>query len=140
MDLATWRIYRVGIERPKITKNSGSNIAGGGGGIFAPKPKIAPPSAFGSGSCEGVAVMWTRIVEFLGSGAHPKLVKTFFFGDHLNLTEKPLQSRLRLMKIWVKFVYSYIKLPKKPPPLFEILATRLNSGLILYSTQTLKFS
>ena len=47
------------------------------------------------------------------SGAHSKLdmksdrilVKIFFFfGDHLILTKKPLQSALRLMKIWVKFV------------------------------------
>ena len=40
----------------------------------------------------------------------------FFFGDHLILTEKPPESNLRLMKIWVKFVFGCIKLPKKPPP------------------------
>ena len=31
--------------------------------------------------------------------------KTFFFGDHLILAEKPPLSNTRLMKIWVKFVY-----------------------------------
>ena len=151
--------------------------------IFAPKMKTSPPKRFGSRSCEGLAVVWTRIVEFFGSGAHPKSVKTyfleitrfrpektfeflilaiktlwisvktfffcfcleitsirpeknpwisdfgrkkpfnfgedlFFFGDHLILTEKPLESNLRLIKIWVKFVFGWIKLPKKPPPPF----------------------
>ena len=48
--------------------------------IFAPKLKTAlPPTGLGSRSCEGLAVIWTRIVEFFCSGAHPKLVKTFFF-------------------------------------------------------------
>ena len=46
--------------------------------IFAPKINAAPPTGLGSGSCEGLAVIWTRILEFFGSGAHPKLVKTFF--------------------------------------------------------------
>ena len=172
--------------------------------------KIALPKRFGSRSCEGLAVVWTRIVEFLGSGAHPKSVKTyfleitwfrqknplnfgedlfccwrspafgqkktlnfwfrpenpvwisvenffffffgdhlhlaeknpwvsdfgrkqtleflisaeknlwisvktFFFGDHLILTENPPESNLRLMKIWFKFIFVCIKLPKKPP-------------------------
>ena len=123
--------------------------------IFAAKLKIAPaPSGFGSRSCERVAVIWTRIVKFLGPGAHPKLVKTFyffiyylfyFFGDHLisaiktlricdfgrkNLSNfgedlffswrslrKPPQSHLKLIKIWVKFVYGCIKLLKRPRPL-----------------------
>ena len=40
----------------------------------------------------------------------------FFFGDNQNLTKKTIQSRLKVMKIWVKFVYGCIKLPKKPPP------------------------
>ena len=118
--------------------------------IFAPKLKTAPPKGFGSQSCEGHAVIWTRIVEFFGSGAHQKSVKTFFFsfffleitcfwlekplefliltfefrwrpffsffGDHLLFTEKLSQSNSRLMKILVKFVYGWIKLPKKPPP------------------------
>ena len=47
--------------------------------IFAAKTKTAPSSAFGSRSCEVLAVIWIRIVEFFGSGAHPKSVKTFFF-------------------------------------------------------------
>ena len=106
--------------------------------IFAPKLEIVPPSGFGSGTCDGLGVIWTRIVEFFGFGAHPKLVKTlfffffrrspdfgrknttnfgedFFFGDLLILTEKLPQSNSRLMKIWVKFVCSCNKLPKKPP-------------------------
>ena len=144
--------------------------------IFAPKMKTAPPTGFGSRSCEGIAVIWTRIVEFFGSAAHPKSVKTFFvflflwtspefrwknslnFGEDLFffleitsfqlekpfelqwrlffffleitfriLTEKAPQSNSRLIKIWVKFVYGCIKLPKKPPPHFcKILGTRLH--------------
>ena len=47
-----------------------------------------------------------------------------FFVDHLIFTEKSPQSNSRLMKIWVKFVYGWIKLPKRPP-LCKILATRL---------------
>ena len=47
--------------------------------IFAPKMKTAlPPSGFRSRSCEGLAVIWTSLVEFFGCGADPKLVKTFF--------------------------------------------------------------
>ena len=114
-----------------------------------------PPKGFGSWSCEGHAVIWTRVVELFGSEAHPKSVKTFFFflwrslvfgrknllnfwfppekafefrwrpcfffvffWDHLIFTEKLPQSNSRLMKIWIKFVYGWIKLPKKPPPPF----------------------
>ena len=47
--------------------------------IFAPKMKTAPPNGFGSRSCEELAVVWTRIVDFFGSGAHSKSVKTFLF-------------------------------------------------------------
>ena len=47
------------------------------------------------------------------------LVKTFFFWDHLILTEKPPQFGSRLMKIWVKFVYCCFHLSKKPPPLLR---------------------
>ena len=112
--------------------------------IFAPKIKTAPPTEFGSKSWEGFPVIWTRIVVFFGSGAHPKSVKTFFLfwrspdvgrqnslncgedlffflwrgGEHLILTEKPPQYNSRLMKIWVKFDYGWIKLQKKPPPPF----------------------
>ena len=107
--------------------------------IFAPKLKTPPRKRFGSRSCEGHAVIWTRIVEFFGSGAHPKSVKIFFFwrslisarkslcisaktffflGDHLFFTKQSPQSNLRLMKIWVKFVYGCIKLQKKPPSPF----------------------
>ena len=117
--------------------------------IFAPKMKTAPPKGFGTRSCEALAVVWTRIVEICGSGAHAQSVMTFFFWkshvfgqknplnfrfwpkktfkfrrrpfffrDYLRLTKKTPQSRLKLMKIWVKFVYGCIKLPKKlPPPL-----------------------
>ena len=83
--------------------------------IFAPKIKIAPPTGFGSRSCEGIAVIWTRIVKVFGSGAQPKSVKPFFFGVHLILTEKAPKSNSREKKIWVKFVYSCIKFSKKPP-------------------------
>ena len=58
--------------------------------IFAPKMKTAPPKGFGSRSCEGFAVVWTRIEEFFGSGAQPRSVKTFFFRDHLFLARKTL--------------------------------------------------
>ena len=34
-----------------------------------------------SRSCEGVAVIWTRKVEFFVSGPHLKLVRKSFFGD-----------------------------------------------------------
>ena len=64
-------------------------------------------------------------------------VKTFiffiFFGDHPILTAKQPQSNSRPMKIWVNFVYGCIKLPKKPPPLYEILATRLWQSTIYYN-------
>ena len=47
--------------------------------IFAPKMKTAPPpTGLVSRSCEGLAVIWNRIVEFFCSGAHPKFVKTLF--------------------------------------------------------------
>ena len=138
---------------------------------FCSKNENSPQTGFRSRSCEGLAVIWTRIVEFFGSGAHPKSVKTFFldhlisagktlrisvktffiflrspdfgrkntlncgedfffcfFGDRLIFTETPPQSNSRLMKIWVKFVYGLIKLPKKSP-LCEILATRLLTGI-----------
>ena len=165
--------------------------------ISAPKMKTAPLKGFGSRSCEELAVVWTKIVDYFGSGAHSKAVKTFFywrspafgrkkplsfwfrpekpfefrwrpfvleityirpgknlefrisagktlwisvktffsfsFGDHLFLTEKPPQSNLRLKKIWVKFVFGCIKLPKKPLlPLCEILVTRLQSTIKYY--------
>ena len=84
--------------------------------ILLQKWKQPPPTELRSGSCEGLAVIWTRIVKLFCCGAHPKLVKTFFW-DHLILTEKPPQSNSRLMKTWVKFVYCCLKLPKNPLPL-----------------------
>ena len=93
------------------------------------------------------------MVEIYGSRAHAQSVKTFFFFLEITCfrqqktseflisaekpfefwqrpfflwrSEKPTQSRLRPTKIWVKFVYGCIKLPKKPPPLCEILVMRL---------------
>ena len=44
------------------------------------------------------------------------LVKTFFFGDHLILTQKLPQFGAKLMKVWVKFVYCCFHLSKKPVP------------------------
>ena len=73
--------------------------------IFAPKMKTAPPpKEFGSRSCEGLAVIWTRIVEFFGSGAHPKSMKTFFF--LLDITcfwpEKPFEFLISARKsLWI---------------------------------------
>ena len=32
--------------------------------IFAPKMKTAPPTGLGSRSCEGLALIWTKKVEF----------------------------------------------------------------------------
>ena len=47
---------------------------------FSSKNKNSPPQkGFGSRSGEGLAVVWTEIVEFFGSGAHLKSVKIFFF-------------------------------------------------------------
>ena len=37
-----------------------------------------------------------------------------FFGNHLIFTEKSSQSNSSLMKFWVKFVYGWNKLQKKP--------------------------
>ena len=81
--------------------------------ISAPKLKTGPPKGVGSRSCEGLAVIWTRIVEPSKVGED-----LFFFGDHLIFNKKSPQSYSRLMKIWVKFLYGGIKLPKKPPPPF----------------------
>ena len=59
--------------------------------IFAPKMKTAPPKGFESQSCEELDVVWTRMVEFFGSGAHSKSVKTFFFWRSPNFgQENPL--------------------------------------------------
>ena len=89
--------------------------------IFGLKTKIAPPlKAIGERLGEEAEMMWTR-----RSGSQPARRPPLFL-DHLILTEKPLQSDSRLMKIWAKFVYCCFKFPKKPPPLLcEILAARL---------------
>ena len=107
--------------------------------IFPPKIKTAPPlTGLGSRICLGLAVIWTRTVDFFCCGAHPKLVKIFsfwrssnfgrknglnfgedlFFGDHPIFTEKLHQFNSNLMKILVKFVYCCFKLQKKPHPHF----------------------
>ena len=57
---------------------------------FAPKMKTAPPKGFENQSYEELDVVWTRMVEFFGSGAYSKSVKTFFFGDHLISARKTL--------------------------------------------------
>ena len=96
--------------------------------IFAQKMKTAPPKRFGSRSSEVVAAIRPEeLFEFVISAEKSVSisVKTFFFGDHLFLGKKPPQSDSRAMKIWVKVAYSCLNLPKKPPPLHEILATRL---------------
>ena len=107
--------------------------------------KNSHPNGLGSRSCEGLAVIWTWEVDFfflertqvsqqkrlnfgedLLFGHHlisagitdSILVMTFFWGvDHLILTKKPPQSDSRLMKIWVKFVYCWFHLWKRPPSL-----------------------
>ena len=43
----------------------------------------------------------------------------------VSISDKPFESDSRAMKIWVKVAYSCLTLSKKPPPFFEILATRL---------------
>ena len=51
--------------------------------IFAPKLKTDPPTGLGSTSCEGLAVIWTRKVDFLFFGAHLlKFGEDHFFEDH----------------------------------------------------------
>ena len=47
--------------------------------------------------------------------------------------QTPPQSDSRLMKIWIKYVYSCFQLPKKPLPLCEFLATRLMITKRFYS-------
>ena len=105
--------------------------------IFAPKIKTPPPTRLGSGSCEGLAIIWTRIMEFFCSEAHPKLVKTFF-GDHLISAGKTVwisvktlffleitrfwqKNRLNVIEDWWKFgsssftvVSSFQKSPLPP--------------------------
>ena len=56
--------------------------------IFAPKMNTAPPMGLASGSCEGLAVIWTRKVELFFVDLNWSwwktdwiLVKTFFFGN-----------------------------------------------------------
>ena len=49
----------------------------------------------------------------------------FFWRSPCFWAEKPPQSDSRAMKICVKVTYICLNLPKKPPPLNEILATRL---------------
>ena len=96
--------------------------------IFAQKMKTATPKRFGSRSSKVVAAIWPEEPFELVISAekfYSILVKTFFLGDHLFLGEKPPQSDSRAMKIWVKVAYSCLNLLKKPPPLHEILATRM---------------
>ena len=66
--------------------------------------------------------------------------RPFFFGDHLflggktvSISDKPFESDSKAMKIRVKVAYSCLTLSKKPPPLFEILATRLLMEIIVLS-------
>ena len=104
-----------------------------------------PPHGIRVSICKGLAVISTRKVEFFlvertpsWSGEETEFwwrpffffwdhlntagktvsifVKTFFFGVHLILTEKPHQSDSRQMKIWFKLVYRCFYLSKKPPP------------------------
>ena len=87
--------------------------------IFAQKMKTAPPKRFGSRSSKVVAaIRLEEPFEFVISAEkfYSISVKTFFFGDHLFLGEKPPQSDSRAMKIWVKVAYSCLNLLKKPPP------------------------
>ena len=85
--------------------------------IFAPKIKAAPPKdllLFGPEN-------WSFFFWSSPKVGQEKAVNfgedLFSFGDHLSLTEKPLQSDLRMMKTLVKFLYCYFKPPKKPTPL-----------------------
>ena len=70
--------------------------------IFTPKMKTAPPKGCGSRSCKGLAVVWTRIVEFFGSGAHPKSVKTYFLEITWFRPEKPFEYLISAGKtFWI---------------------------------------
>ena len=67
--------------------------------IFAPKMKTAPPKGIWElNCCEGLAVVWTRIVEFFWFGAHPKSVKIFFLEIICFRAENPLNFRFRQQK------------------------------------------
>ena len=59
--------------------------------------KTAPPKGFGSRSCEGLAVIGTRIVEFCSCGAHPKSVKTLIFFWRL-----PVFGRKNCLNFWFR--------------------------------------
>ena len=112
--------------------------------IFAPHMRTVPPSKFESRSCEGLAVVWTRIVEFFGSGVHPKPVKTFFlrspvfrrknplnFGEDLFFLRSPdfdrktasicFKTNENLGQVRLQLHQTF----KKAPSLCEILAARL---------------
>ena len=109
--------------------------------IFAEKMKTAPPKEFGCRSCEVVAVIRPeKPFEFsnLAENSVSISVKTFFFffwrspvfglKTRLNFRfwpKNPCDSDTRTMKIRVKVACSCLTLSKKPPPLFQILATRL---------------
>ena len=105
-----------------------------------------PPKGFGWRSWEGVAVI--RPEEPFEFPISPEKslsisVKTFFLEitcfwakkpfefpisaeKSVSISDKPFESDSRSMKIRVKVAYSCLTLSKKPPPpLFEILATRL---------------
>ena len=59
-----------------------------------------------------------KLLEFLiSAGKTLRIsVKIFFLLRSPKFDKKQPQSRLKLMKIWVKFVSGCIKLPKQPPP------------------------
>ena len=85
--------------------------------IFGLKTKIAPPKRnWGESGRRSWGEFWRRPLFFF-----------VFFGDHLILDRKTSQSDLRLMIIWVKLVQYCFKLQKSPPPLCEILVTRLRA-------------
>ena len=88
---------------------------------FCSKNENSPPKRFRSRSSEVLAAIRPEEpFEFVISAEKSVSisVKTFFFGDHLFLGEKPPQSDSRAIKIWFKVAYSCINLPKKPPPPF----------------------
>ena len=90
--------------------------------IFAPKMKTAPPTGLGSRSCERLAVIWTRHVEFFVFWSSPKVGQENWlnFGENLSFfffleitksrPEKPFQFW------WRPFFFGdHLILTQKPP-------------------------
>ena len=92
--------------------------------IFGEKMKTDPPKEIGRRSCEAdVVIRPEKAFEF------PNLAEKSVSISRINRpkSDKPCDSDSRTIKIWVKFVCSFLTLSKKSP-LFKILATRLHAS------------